>query len=166
VAAESLLGAGDLPPGATAGISPATEPCGPLPILADGGAETGASPLFEFGQVRLKEAVGVFSGTGPAVAAFDALNTEQRRDCIHSALEELGDGPGSLVPLPPRRLGVADDDSLVRFLEPGTESPHSVDVVSIRSGRCVASLIFQASSTATVLKMSATAAGLLADACR
>jgi hypothetical protein len=166
-----IVGPRDLPDGAVAGESP-PELCGPLPILEDKGTQTAISPMFAFGQKRVTEAVGVFGATRPATAAYEALNSQKRIECIRSAIESFGPGQGSVRTLPPRPLRIGNEDSLVRYrvLAPGSRLQSSVDVVAIRSGRCVAALLFAANGDGRLYgvtsKVSETANELLTGACR
>lgn len=170
LAVKALVTIEDLPNGATKEKSFPSEPCGPLPILRDNGASTAVSQLFVFGRVRMKEAVGVFAAEGPAAAGFKALNTEERQACISESLKRSHDGE-SYESLPARSLGIGDEDSLVRFVETnaGPQPERFTDVMSIRSGRCVAALLFLVEggrpSDATARQVGKKAARRLGEVC-
>jgi hypothetical protein len=144
LAAESLVGLPDLPNGATIKGRLPAEPCGPLPILKKAGAQTAKSKLFDFSGEKMTEVVGIFPKEEPAKAAYAALSSRKRFECIAGALQGFNPEQSAITVLRPRSLDVGDEDSLVRFLVEGSESSSRshVDIASIRSGRCVATLIF------------------------
>jgi hypothetical protein len=172
VSIESLVTLKDLPGKATVEASLASGPCNPMPILASHGAEAAESPMFAFGHVRLKEGVGVFATPKAAAIAYDKLNATGRLECIGGAIETFGQRGTelSVKRLPSRSLSVGEEDALVRYLSigPNSQPQNYVDVVSIKSGRSVAALIFLVESSnptdSAVREVGNAAAGLLASA--
>ena len=142
-----LLTRSDLPGGTT--IQPSLpEECGPLPILRQNGGRAAATEMFGLGETRMEEAVGAFPDPSAAVAAYRELTSRERRACIAGAIESLapgaaGGGPVAPRGLPSRRLSYGDAASLQRYLVggPSSSTASSMDVISIRSGRCVATFL-------------------------
>lgn len=142
-----LLTAAELPDGSTSGeIAP--ELCGPLPILQKSGGQAAISKTFVVDEAKVVEAVGVFETPADAKAAFAELNTRERFECIANAVQTLG-GAASVRAAPPKSSGVGDDDTVMRFVafddataDGGEPEPNGFsDIVTVRVGRCVASLL-------------------------
>lgn len=178
-AAEAQITAKDLPGKVTVEESVPTEPCGPLPIFRKNEGKTAVTQLLGIGkeifgvgqQVRLKEAVGAFDDEENAEAAYDALVAQDRIDCLQKSIES-----GSTVQDPvkvskPQSFGVGDEDSLTRFTEidPENPLPYILDMGSIRSGQCVASVVFLVAernpSYTAERKVAQTVADRLASVC-
>lgn len=165
-----LLDIPDLPDGARTDTSP-PEVCGPLPVLQSHGAQTGISPMFAFSQVRMKEAVGVLDTPESATVAYNALNHQERLECIRTAIEGFAREQDSVERLSLRPLRVREEGSLVRYLviAPDAGVQNFVDIVSLKSGRCAASLLFLMTtgdqSRAMTDTVSSKAAELLSKPC-
>lgn len=142
--ASLLIQESDLPPDAKAG-DPIPEPCSPVPLMEEQNASTVVSSLFNLGRATVAEAVGVAPSEGEAESVLDSLQDEERMVCIQGVMENFGPGDGVSVELTtpvPRSEG--DEGSLVRLTEvdQASEPVNSATIVSFRSGRCVASLLF------------------------
>jgi hypothetical protein len=141
-AKESLVGLEDLPSGAKV-AEPFPEPCTPIPILEDGKTEVAVTKPLEFESIVLREALGIFPTEEAATSAYEDLTSPERVECVGRAIEELGSGEGIEVQ-PPTSFEVAEQDSGQKYRSTGADGSTSgaVDVVSLRSGVCVATLIF------------------------
>src|SRR4029077_2148715 len=89
-ASNSLVQAQDLPAGARPVEKLPSGPCSPLRILKSDKSQAAESPMFAIARVRVQEAVGVFAASGPAVAAYDALNAKKRLGCIRESIALQG----------------------------------------------------------------------------
>lgn len=142
-----LLATSELPDGTTTGET-APELCGPLPVLQENGGQTAISKTFVVDEAKVVEAVGVFGTPANAKAAFADLNTRERIECIANAIQTLG-GAASVKAAQPQSPGTGDDDTVVRFVAfddgaaaGGEPEPNGYsDIVTIRVGRCTASLL-------------------------
>lgn len=171
VAERSLLAAKDLPAQVTTARELPEGPCDPQPVLIAAGAPIAETPLYELNGVRVKEAVGVFLEGQAAAKAFDSLNSRSRRECIRGLIGQFSSRPvSSIEAARARGMAAGDEAKLMSFRVPpqeGSGPPGHLDVVSIRSGRSVAALLFlteTGSPEATVRAVSGTAADLLARA--
>lgn len=171
-----LLVTSDLPDGTTTGESP-PELCGPLPVLEQNGGQTAVSKTFVVDEAKVVEAVGVFNTPAEAESAFEDLNDDKRIECIGGAIELFG-GASSVDTNPTQSLGVGDDDAAVRFVAFDDESAGNggksepdgySDIVTVRVGRCIASLLIGVEGgdppDAVSEETAQTVADRLADAC-
>jgi hypothetical protein len=144
-----LLVTSELPEGTTTGES-APEICGPLPVLQKNGGQTAISKTYVVDKVKVVEAVGVFDTPAEAKSAFNELNDKKRLECISGAIELFG-GASSVDTTPLEPHDVGDDDAVVRYVafdddsagNSGSESKPDgySDIVTVRVGRCIASLL-------------------------
>ncbi|HVQ59135.1 MAG TPA: hypothetical protein VMS60_09560 [Solirubrobacterales bacterium] len=172
-----LLIASELPDGTTTGDSP-PELCGPLPILEKNGGQTAVSKTFVVGKTKVVEAVGVFETPAKAESAFGELNDSERLECISGAIELFG-GASSVETDQMQPRDVGDDDTVVRYVafdddsagdSDGESKPDGYsDVVTVRVGRCIASLLIGIESgdppDAVSEQTAHTVADRLSDAC-
>lgn len=160
-----LIDAEDLPGEARTIEGLSDRRCDPLEVLDDERSKAAKSAMLAIGKTRVREAVGVFPGEGEAVRAYDALNARSRMTCIGEAIAERG--AISVRIDSPDQLEAGDKGQAIRF-EAQRESGdrNSIEVVSIRSGRSVASLIFLSPTErpppSLVRRVIGVAAGLLA----
>jgi hypothetical protein len=148
ITTNDLSGKGEV----TTEESAATEPCGPMPIFKENEAKTAITQLFGIGKqsfgverpIRLKEAVGAFEDEENAEAAYDTLTAQKRIDCIRKSSENSSTVQDPVEVSEPKSFGVGDEDALVRFkeIDPQNPLPYVLDVMAIRSGRCVGSIVF------------------------
>jgi len=170
VAARSLLSLRDLPEGATTADALPTGLCAPVPILERHGAIASESQMFAFERVQVQEAVGVLPNPDIAGFAYRDLSSNKHHECIRGAVESFGPERNATVKLlPPRGLGLGDEDAFVRYLivRPGEGPVSYIDFVSIRSGKSVAVLILLSRrnpSDAVVREVAGTVARKLANA--
>lgn len=141
-AKESLVTLEDLPSGAKV-AEPFPEPCGPIPTLEEGNTEVAATKPLGYGSVVMREVLGIFPKTELATSAYEELTSPERAECIQGALEELGRGE-RIEPAPPASFDIAEEDSDLLYRSFGSDGrlEGTVDAVSLRSGACVATLIF------------------------
>lgn len=162
-----LVTLGDLPSGAKI-AEPFPEPCGPIPTLEEGNTEVAATKPLGYGSVVMREVLGIFPKRELATSAYEELTSPERAECIRGALEELG--PGERIELTPAAsFEIADDDSDLLYRSFGSDGRLSgtVDAVSLRSGACLATLIFisEGKPQEGVEEVSEAAADLLPDDC-
>ena len=175
---EGLITEKDLSGKVTSEESSPTEPCGPLPIFKENEAKKAITRLFPTGplvledrQMRLKEAVGAFEEEENAEAAYDELTAQERYDCIRQSSEASSTVEDKVEVSEPQSLGFGEEDAFVRFheIDPQSPLPYALDVMTIRNGRCVASLIFlpreQEPSDATAREVGKTVAERLETVC-
>lgn len=167
-AKEMLVTLDDLPSGAQV-AEPFPEPCGPIPTLEEGRTKVAVTKPLGYGPVVMREVLAIFPDTELATAAYEDLTSPERAECIRGALEELG--PSERIEQePPASFEVADDDSDLLYRSFGSDgrSSGTVDAVSLRSGSCVATLIFisEGKPQEGVEEVSGAAADLLPDDCR
>lgn len=170
-----LLITDELPDGTTTGET-APELCGPLPVLRKNGGQTAISKTFVVDEARVVEAVGVFDTPAGAKLAFDELNTSERLECIGNAIELLS-GASSVETTPLESSDVGDDDAVVRYVAfddgsagDGEPEPNVYsDIVTVRAGRCTASLLIGVESgdppDVVSKETEQTVADRLSDAC-
>jgi hypothetical protein len=142
--AALLIQKADLPPGMARGES-IPEPCSPIPILEQQGAEVAGTPIFSSKDSSVAEVVGVLPSVVEAQQALVALEARERMLCIQATIENFGPKEGDSVTVggsEPRAEG--DEGSMVEFHEvDSTSEPlNSTAVVSLRSGRCIATMLF------------------------
>lgn len=166
-AKELLVTVDELPPGAKI-AKPFPEPCTPIPVLEEGKTEVDVTKPLEFESVVMREALGIFPDEDSATAAYEELTSPERAECIAGSIEELGSGE-SVEAEPPTSFDVAEEDSDQKFrsIGPGGSTSGVVDVVSLKSGACVATLIFisEGEAPSGVQEVSEAAAGHLPDDC-
>lgn len=170
-AKQSLITLQDLPTGATV-KEEFPEPCAPEPILEeDKKAKVAASQPFGVKEAELKEAIGMFPGTEKAGDAYDELTSNRRSECIASAMKGFNPPEDTVEPGPVTSLDLADEDWTRQYLllDPSSKVQGSLDAVTMRSGVCVATLIFLTEGGKTedglVQEVAETAADLLPDSC-
>jgi len=168
--ASLLLQEGDLPPGSVS-VEALPEPCSPLVILEKEHAEAAGSPLYKLGSKAVGEAVGIAPSQKRAAAAVEDLGSQERLDCIGSTIQSFGPLEGvSLRSEKPEPIAEGEEGSMIRFLElDEQEKPvNSTALVSFRSGRCIATLLFLLKGgdpgRAFIDDLTGRAYGLLADA--
>lgn len=168
--ASLLLDESDLPPGPVKAEA-LPEPCSPVDVLEGRSAEVAATPLYNLGARYVGEAVGIAPSEEDAVAAVEELLAPQRLSCIRSAIESFGPGEGMGVTVGrPEPVASGEEGSMVRLLEVDAQSNpvNATTIVSLRSGRCVATLLFVMQGgglgKALVDNVTGRAHGALADA--
>lgn len=159
-----LIDEAELPRGARALRGTSAAPCDPLEVLKQPGSEAAKSAMFVMGEVRAQEAVGVFTAKPAALAALDALDAPSRFDCVKETIEIQDQ---SVTVGASRDLDLGDEARARRLLARSGETGRvsSIDIVSFRLGRAVASMIFVSPSPKTPVVVADTvdaAAGLLA----
>lgn len=146
-ASSLLITASDLP-GAVTVQSGVPEVCGPVPIVRHNGGHVAVTKMFGLGATKIVEAVGVFAAPAAAETAYEELTSQERRECIAGAIEAFGSGqavqagtPTRL--LPSRSLSLGDESSIQRYPVGGAgqSSAGVTEVISMRSGRCVATAL-------------------------
>jgi hypothetical protein len=139
-ATAALLAKSDLPADAEVQTS-LPELCGPLPTLKKHGGDTAISKLFAFAGFRVEEAIGSFRSERNAAAAYDELIASSRNKCIRDAISSITQRPVEVAS--ERSLGVGDEDEFVRYLasDSGAAQGNYAEEITIRAGRCVASLM-------------------------
>jgi hypothetical protein len=174
-ATEALINKEDLPLVITYSPPSSKEPCSPVSILRREGAQIAESEEYYLESTTVREAVGVFPDSDEAEAAYDALDEDERRKCIRRAVHAMGSPQNSETILPLESFDIADEDSFGRVL--GEESAvgndpefrDHIDSLSIRSGRCLASVTFvhrlSTPEEAKVRKVGENAGQRLEDAC-
>jgi hypothetical protein len=90
---------------------------------------------------KVAEAVGIFDTSAGAAAAYEALNDPERIECIRNTI--LGATSAETVNVSkPEQLDVGDEGSVVHYSTGGTSGRHgSTDVISVKAGQCVATLL-------------------------
>ena len=91
------------------------------------------------------EAVGIAPSAEEAASALEELQGPERLDCIRSAIESFGPSEEVAVTVEdPEPVAEGEEGTMVRLLEVDTRSKSldSTTIVSFRSGRCVATLLF------------------------
>jgi hypothetical protein len=143
-AAVLLIQEDDLPPG-NVEAEAIPEPCSPIPVLEQQGAEVLATPLFRIGNSSAAEVVGVMPSEGRARQALTALKGRERMLCIRSTIENFGPREGDSVSIGAfKPVSAGDEGSMVHLLEVDSASQpvNSTTIVSLRSNRCVATMLF------------------------
>lgn len=140
-AAALLIQESNLPSGSKAMEGIPDGSCDPLEVLKREDSETAKSSMFAIGRLRVQEAVGVFAEESQAVGAYEALSAGSRLDCVRKTIEFQNH---SVTNGPWRDLDVGDEARSIglRALSTETGRVTTIDIVSIRSGSTVASLIF------------------------
>jgi hypothetical protein len=159
-----LLTVGDLPSGGKI-AEPFPEPCSPIPTLEAGESRVAATKPLEFDSVVMREVLGSFPTEDDATSRYEDLTSSERAECIAVSIEELGEGE-RVETEPPASFGIAEEDSSQQFRSIGANSG-TVHVVSLKSGQCVATMIFidEGEAAAGIRKVSKTAADLIPDDC-
>lgn len=160
-----LLHAEDLSGGSDSGEAP-PESCNPVPILERSDGATAITSVFVVGSTNVAEAVGVFDTPAKAAEALESLSGPERLNCIGEEIAEASSAKAVNYGNP-KPLDVGDKGSRVHYL---ASSPRgSTDVISMKSGSCVAALLIGtegATSSEPVAGEATEAAGnLLADGC-
>lgn len=164
-----LIGAEDVP-GASATAQTPPEVCGPLPVLGKDAGKTAISRMLLRAKARIIEALGVFERASLAKAAYARLNSRERLNCIRRAIETFG-AAFSVRLHAPRPIDLDGDAVLVRYVSVDDSAKiHGYsDVISLRIGRCTASLLVAVEgsepSDARSTALARIAAGLLYDDC-
>lgn len=168
--ASLLLDEDDLPPG-TVKAEALPEPCSPLIVLEGQNARIAVTPLYNLGSRYVGEVVGVAPSETEAAAAVKRLLAPERLSCIKVTIESFGPREGVGVTVgKPEPVADGEEGSMVRLLEVDEQSnPVNVTtIVSFRSGRCVATLLFLLGGggpeTAFIGNLTSRAHGVLADA--
>jgi len=139
-----LIQKGDLPPGKVKAES-IPEPCSPIPLLEQQNAEVAGTPLLSLEDGSVAEVVGVVPSVGKARQALAELEDRKRMVCIRSTIVSFGPQEGEYVNIgQSEATGEGDEGSTVQISEVDSESKpiNFTTVVSLRSGRCVATLLF------------------------
>lgn len=139
-----LLSENDLPPGPVKAEA-LPEPCSPIPLLEEQKAQVAGSPLYNLGSKYVGETVGIAFSERKAATAVEELQAPERLSCVQSAIETFGPRAGVGVTVgKPEPVAEGEEGSMVRFLEVDAQSKpaNSITIVSFRSGRCVATLLF------------------------
>jgi hypothetical protein len=169
-AQQSLIVFEDLPPGSFV-KEEFPEPCSPEPYLREGKTKFAASDPLGFKEVELKEAIGIFSDEEKATKTYDSLTSAERSKCIGSALEGFNPPEETIETGDATSPDVAEDDWARRYLiiNPSSNVQGSLDAVVLRSGVCIATLIFLARGEETeesvVDEVTESAADRLPDSC-
>lgn len=139
-----LLQEDDLPPGSVQAEA-LPEPCSPVYVLEEQNAEVAASPLYSLRSNYMGEAVGIAPSAKKAASALEELQGPERLSCIRSAIESFDPSEEVAVTVEdPKPVAEGEEGTMVRLLEGDTRSQpvDSTTIVSFRSGRCVATLLF------------------------
>lgn len=172
IASAALLTPDDLPGRVKieGGLPP--EPCGPVGIFRANKGKTAETKMFNFGGIRVQEAVGVFPREGLAELSYNTLVGREHRYCIGNAMASFG-RPGDEIDLSsPRQLQAGDRAAQFRLTVtgPNSEERGAVVVPSIRQGRCVSALVVFTKDadrlTAVAREIASRAAQALPPACR
>ena len=143
-AAAILIQEEDLPTGAErAGEIP--EPCSPVPILEKHYAEVVETPLLRMEDSSVAEVVGALPSVGTAKRALAELQDRERMMCIRATIENFGPREGDGVNIGELEpIAAGEEGSMVHLLEVDSASKpiNSTTVVSLRSDRCVATMLF------------------------
>lgn len=143
-AAALLIQEDDLPPGKVQAEA-IPESCSPIPVLEQQGAEVIATPLFSIGDRSVAEVVGALPSAATAQQALAALKGRERMLCIRATIENFGPREGESVEIGEfQPVSAVDEGSMVHLLEVDSASQplNSTTLVSLRSGRCVATMLF------------------------
>ena len=170
-AKQSLILLEDLPAGAAV-KEEFPEPCSPEPFLREGKkTKFAVSEPLGFKSVELKEAIGIFSNEEQAAKTYDSLTDSERSRCISSSMEGFNPPEETIETGSATSPDVADEDWARRYLviDPSSNVQGSLDAVVLRSGVCVATLIFLARGEETeeslVQEVTESAADRLPDSC-
>lgn len=169
-AKQSLIGLEDLPAGATP-KEEFPEPCAPEPFLEEGKSKVAVSQPLGFKTVTVKEAIGIFPEEDQATKAYDGLTSAERSECIGKAMEGFNPPEDDVETGPVTSPEVVDDDWTRQYLlvDPSSSVSGSLDAVVLRSGVCVATVIFLTKETAiedgTVQEVTEAAADRLPGSC-
>jgi hypothetical protein len=142
--AETLLiKAGDLP-GGEAKANSIPEPCSPIPLLEEQGAAVAGTPLLNLQGRSVAEVAGIFQSTAEARQALAELQEQERMACIQSTIESFRPAGHSVRIGKPEPVAAGDEGSTVRLVEmdPASNPVNFITIVSVRSGRCVATMLF------------------------
>lgn len=121
------------------------EPCSPIKVLEGQRARVAGTPLYNLGSNYVGEVVGIAPSEKEAAAAVKELQAPERLSCIQSTIESFGPRDGDEITIgKPEPVTGAEEGSMVRLLEVDAQSKptSSTVIVSFRSGRCVATLLF------------------------
>jgi len=137
-----LIKAESLPAGAELTQGLPNTPCDPVDVLGRDGSEAAKSSMFILDETRVQEAVGIFASKGQAAGAYGALNAKSRLACIRDVISQRRNLSAEISHSQGLGAGDRSEATLFNLRQPDTGERSSVEVVSIRSGRSVASLIF------------------------
>jgi hypothetical protein len=149
---------------------PFPEPCGPVSVLEEGGGRAARSERFILRDGEAVEAAAIFRSERAARSAYRALNRPERLRCIAKAITSFS--PQLTIGLEqPEPMDVADEATVTRYrlLEPASQQRGYSNVISLRVGRCTASILVAAKHDAIerlTQSTSTIAAGLLSASCR
>jgi hypothetical protein len=142
--ASMLIRESDLPPGEIQTES-IPESCSPILLLEEQDVETVGTPLFRLGADSVAEVVGVAASPAQAEDALEELHSQARLSCIQATIESFGMQPGESVEVgQPESTDAADEGSKVTLtvVDSGSSPTSTTTLVSMRAGRCVATLLF------------------------
>lgn len=143
-ATSLLIQKSDLPTGSVR-AEEIPDPCSPVPVLEQHYAEVASTPLFRMEDRSVAEVVGVMPSMGSAKQALAELQERERMLCIRTTIESFGPREGELVTIGEfEPVAEGHEGSMVELLEVDSASKpvNSTMVVSLRSGHCVATLLF------------------------
>ncbi|MGB7685094.1 MAG: hypothetical protein WBL45_04850 [Solirubrobacterales bacterium] len=169
-AKQSLILIEDLPAG-SAVKEEFPEPCPPEPILRERTKKFAATDPMGYKEVEVKEAIGIFSDTDKATEVYDSLTSTERSECIASAMKGFNPPEETIETGPVTSPDVAEEDWARRYsvINLSSETQGTLDAVALKSGVCVAALIFLARGEATeesvVDEVTEAAADRLPDSC-
>lgn len=124
---------------------PLPEPCSPVDVLKEQDAKGAVTPLYVAPPKSVGEVIGITPSAKKAVAAMKQLHAPDRLECIGATMESFGqEEVGDVTMGKPEPIPEGEEGSRVRFVKvtAGWKSRSSTTIVSFRSGRCVASLLF------------------------
>lgn len=142
-----LVQKSDFPRNVEAGELPSEEACSPLSVLREQGGKAAISSLFTLQSEAVAEAVGVVPSEEAAQQALEELGQEDRLECVKEAIEGFTPKEGGSVEyVAPVPSSAGEEGSLIRFtgVNRASKPVSTTLIVSFRSGRCVASLLFLA----------------------
>jgi hypothetical protein len=122
-------------------------PCSPMPVLEAKDAPMAESPMFAVGTTSTKQIIGILPTESSANAAFNALTSNERRQCILTALRTFKARQGqadSVHGSSLQKLSVGDEAGLLSFgvHQSGTSTYFHLNAVLTRVGRIVSDQIF------------------------
>jgi hypothetical protein len=169
-AKQSLIGLEDLPDGATM-KEEFPEPCAPEPILEEGRSKIAVSKPLGFETTTVKEAIGIFPEEEKATKAYKELTSAERSECIGKAMQGFNPPEDNIETGSVSSFDTAEEDWTRQYLliDPNSNVTGSLDVAALRSGSCVATLIFLTKSkqieAGVVQEVTEAAADLLPGSC-
>lgn len=157
-------------PGVRSVEPPLPEPCGPVSELKEAGGKAALSQRFVLERGEAVEAAAIFKGEKPARAAYRALGEPSRLRCIAAAIENFTGQPNVSYQRPqPFHLGDEAAVARYRISDPSSGRTGYSSIISLRVGRCTASILVSSEDQAAVRQLagstSRAAAGLLSKPC-